>query len=293
MKRFFVAIWAIACACTWGCAASSAAEAPQQEAAATTPTETAIVTEQKQGGTSIQTPLLFEEGGLQVTATDLQEGEDGVSLNIAVRNAGEKDVALSTNYIVVNGFMVSGWFYSEVRCGKETESSLEISRTELTRAGIQTVYSLELYLCAFDPYTFETLMEYEPVTLLIPGTVEEEAKPAVGQELINDSSIVISSCDGGDGGLWIIIDNGSDRDIAVTAEDVRINGQTVSAWLCTVVLSGKKAVVQVELVEEEKEIAPKDSGLVLMTLKVLDFEPYVEMFSKEVAVSLDNDTAGQ
>ena len=218
MKRLFAVLLVAACAFAWGCAASSTDKAPQQETAALTPAATPALTEQPEDGTLIQMPLLFEEAGLQVTATNLEEGEDGISLNLAIRNAGETDMALSANYIVVNGFMVSGWLYSEVKAGMEAESSLEISRAELSRAGIHTVHSMELYLSAFDPYTFHTLMEYDPVTLLIPGTQEEDAKPVIGQELVQDSGIAISSCEVGDGGLWVIIDNGSDKDIAVEAE---------------------------------------------------------------------------
>ena len=288
MKRLLIIFLAAACTFAWGCAASTAVEAPQQEAAVATPGDTAGIAEQKKEGTSIQAPLLFEEAGMKVTATDLRISEEGIFLNLTVRNGGETDVALSTSYTVVDGFMVSGWFYAEVPPGMEAESSLEISGAELSRAGIHTIHSLELYFCAFDPYTFETLAEYEPVTLVIPGTKEEAAAPAKGQALLSQSGITISACDGGDDRLWILIENGSDRNITVESEDVRVDGQTVSAWLCTVVLSGKKTIAQVEMLGEDEDITLQEAGLVDMTLKVMDFEPYIEMFCAEVAIPVNS-----
>ena len=42
---------------------------------------------------------------------------------------------------------------------------------------------------------------------------------------------------------------------------------------------------------EDEDIALNESGLVELTLKVLDFKPYTEMFSTEVAIPVNNGAA--
>ena len=88
--------------------------------------------------------------------------------------------------------------------------------------------------------------------------------------------------------MWLLIENGSDRDIAVESEDICVDGQTISAWLCTVALSGKKTIAQVEVLGEDEDITLQKAGLVSMTLKVMDLEPYIEMFCAEVTIPVNS-----
>lgn len=233
-----------------GC--SSRAPAPTQTGTAPViqtrpaPTETTApaVTQPR-----LEETLLYSEGGITVIAESLSKGLLGPEVAIRVTNGTDRNIAVSSRALSVNGYMLSAsGLYCEAAAGKKALASLNLLSSDLEEAGIDTVAQVDFELCVYDTDTFEDIAQTELIRL---STSAAETHT----QNIDDSGRVLFE-DGGvriiskglredliwDGCLVLYLENNTDRDLTVYSENVSVNDFMVQESLYCDLRPGTRSV---------------------------------------------------
>ena len=88
--------------------------------------------------TTIDEQVLIDQAGIVVTATEYVTDKiwgDGVKL--LLENSTDKDVTVGCDALIVNDYMISDLFVSDIAAGKKANETLYISSQQLNAAGIE------------------------------------------------------------------------------------------------------------------------------------------------------------
>lgn len=209
---------------------------------------------------SIEEQVLFEADGVTATAKEwITDSIWGDGIKILLENNGNKDVGISCNEVIVNDYMISSLFSETIAAGKKSNCTLNLSRTELKAAGIDTVGKIEVYFHTFDTSTYMTLTNIDCVTIKTSAFDSMEIKKMDdGQELYNENGIRIVGKTVDENSFWgagilLFIENTSDKNVCVQAEDLSVNGYMMTPLFSSTVFSGKMALSEITLLSNELE----------------------------------------
>lgn len=187
----------------------------------------------------IEETELYNENDIVITATQAEADNNDIAINISVKNDGTEDVSVVTQYLSVNGYMLSmSSMYCEAGAGKTGEGSIFLYHDELKQAGINTIAQVQLRLRIYSRETFEDIAVTDVITLDISGTEDYvQSVDDSGKEIYNkDGARVvyqgIKSVWYGDTVLMFFFENTGERNITIYADSVSANGTAVdtSFW---------------------------------------------------------------
>ena len=187
---------------------------------------------------TIAETVLYDTDGIKVTATGYEDGWMGPEIKVLVENDSTKNVLVTVDALSANGYMMpSASLYAEVTAGKKANESLSIMSSELDQSGIEVLAELQFYIQISDTETWETLTTSDLLTLTTSAAPYEQSVDDSGDVLYDSNGIRII-CKGlkqdliWDGTVVFFMENNSDKEISIYAENVSVNGfmQDVGLW---------------------------------------------------------------
>ena len=209
---------------------------------------------------SIEEQVLIDDGEIKLTAVEyVKDSIWGDGIKLLIENNGTSDVGIGCDALIVNDYMITDLFSSQVAAGKKDYETLNLSNSQLQAAGIDNVGKIELYLHCYDSDTYMTTKKYDGVTIRtsLYDHMDVIANDA-GQELYNEGGVKIVGKYVDESSFWgaavlLYIENNSGRNIIVQCDDMSINGFMMTPYFSANVYDGKKAIDDITLMSSELE----------------------------------------
>ncbi len=215
-------------------------------------------------GTTIDEQVLMDAEGVKVTALKYTEDElYGDGIKILIENNSDKNVGITSDATIVNDYMLTDLFSSEVAAGKKSNETIYLMSSELKAAGIENVGQIEIYLHLYDPDTYETTYTADPVTIKTNKYDEMDTEPNDdGQELYNDNGFRIVGKYVDEDTIWgngivLYLENNTDQNVTFQCDDMSVNGYMMTPYFSSTVYAGKKAISEITLMQSELD----DNGI--------------------------------
>jgi hypothetical protein len=225
--------------------------------------------------TTIEPKVLAEQDGIKITVTGYKEDAidtsnviwtssnatlGGNALELSIKNSSDKNISVVCDSLIVNDYMVTAQYNSDVLAGNESTEPIYLFYSDLERAGIYEVQKIELYFTVYDKDTNKKLFSVEDTTIetsKVGNTFEESH---IGEEAYNDKGVVISGVKEketstfGTDVLLLQVSNESGKDLVIYCDSVSVNGKTVNPYiLLQKIYNGKKAVCAITIQDSELE----------------------------------------
>lgn len=202
--------------------------------------------------------VVFDEAGIKVTTTGLEEGFLGTEIKFLVENSTDRNIVFSQDLIVINGVTLSGFAYIEAAAGKKSNGSLTVYQSDLEAVGITDLGTL---IChdgrILDSDSFDLLHK---VSYSLQTTAESAPGanlPANGDVIFEEKGIRVTAQVVSDefygSSVQLLVENNTDTHIVVHGENISVNGFTVTAWMYDTVYAGTARICQLDLYSSELE----------------------------------------
>lgn len=89
----------------------------------------------------------------------------GSDVRVLVENDSGKAIAIQTWDVSVNGIMIVPVYFSEVPDGKVAFGRMSFMQSDLDNNGIDSIETIELIFHIYDPYSWDTIFDSDPITL--------------------------------------------------------------------------------------------------------------------------------
>ena len=209
---------------------------------------------------TIQEQVLFEQEGIKVTATEyVTDSIWGDGIKVLLENNSDKTVTVSCDALIVNNYMISDLFVSEVASGKKANETIYLSSSELKAAGIESVGQVEIYFNVYDSETYDTVFKTECVTIQTSEFANMDTVPDdAGTELYNADGIRIVGKTVDENSFWgtailLYCENNSGKNAGISVEEMSINGFMMSPLFSTTVYDGKMAINEITIFSSDLE----------------------------------------
>ena len=209
--------------------------------------------------TTIDEQVLVDENGLKITATEyVYDSIWGEGVKLLIENTSDSDYQIACDALIVNDYMITDLFSSEITAGRSANETMYLYNSELEDAGIENVGKIEIDFRVFDPETFETVFDPDMVTIETSNYAAMDTDIDVdGFELYNSDGIRIVG-QYVDDSIWgtavlLYVENNTDRNIVVTCDTMAINNFMVNGYFYSDVYSGKKAFDTITVLSSDLE----------------------------------------
>lgn len=209
---------------------------------------------------TIDEQVLVDQNGIVVTATEyVTDSIWGDGIKLLLENNSDKDVTVGCNALIVNDYMITDLFVSEVAAGKKSNETLYLSSTQLKAAGIENVGKVEIYFHIYDSSTFDTVFDSECVTIETSAYANIDTTPNdAGTELYNQDGIRIVGKTVDENSFWgtailLYLENNSEKNVGISVDDMSINGFMMSPFFSTTVYDGKKSINDITVFSSDLE----------------------------------------
>lgn len=143
----------------------------------------------------IEPQVIWESNDVTVTALKLEHQgafSQTADLQLQIENNSSRNVQLSSDYTVVNGYMITGSMYSELPAGKKHNTAVCISIDEFNDAGIKNINSLSVLFRMTDSDNYSDIESSESSTITTGNTETDEEAVFDGTSLYNKNNIRIN-----------------------------------------------------------------------------------------------------
>lgn len=209
---------------------------------------------------TIEEQVLLEWEGVKITAKGIKNDTIfGKGIDLLIENNTEKNIGVGCNALIVNNYMISDLFASDVAAGKKANETVYMTSNQLEAAGISNIGQIELYFHFYDSETYETLYDAECVTIQTSeyANMDTEAQEE-GHELYNQDGIRIVGKYVDENSFWgtavlLYMENTSGRNVGITCEDMSVNGFMVTPIFSSTIYDGKKSVDDITILSSDLE----------------------------------------
>ncbi len=209
---------------------------------------------------TVDEQVLVDQDGIKVTALEyVTDSIWGEGIKLLLENDSTQDVWVSCNALIVNDYMISDMFASEVAAGKKANSTLYLSSSELEAAGIDNVGQVEIYFHVYESDTYDNVFDTDCVTIQTSAYAEMDTTPNdAGTELYNEGGIRIVGKTVDEDSFWgtailLYCENNSGQNVGISVEDMSINGFMMSPLFSATVYDGKKAIDDITIFSSDLE----------------------------------------
>lgn len=209
---------------------------------------------------TIEEAVVLDQNDIKITAKEYVEDSiwgDGISMQI--ENNSGKDVMVSCKALIVNNYMITDLFASEVAAGKKANEVMRLSSSALEAAGIESVGQIEIYFRVYDPSSYDTIFEAEPVTIKTSAFDNMDTTPNdLGTELYNKDGIKIVGKAVDEDSFWgagilLYCENTSGKNVGISVEDLSVNGFMMTPVFSTTVYNNKMVIDDITLFSSDLE----------------------------------------
>lgn len=225
---------------------------------------------------TINEQVLIDSNGIKITAKEYTTDSiwgDGVKL--LIENTSDTDCTVGCDALIVNDYMITDLFASEIAAGKSANEVMYLSSTELKAAGIDTVGKIEMYFHAYDS-NYDNLFSNEYALIETSEFSNMDTKPNdEGHELYNENGIRIVGKTVDENSFWgtailLYIENSSGKNVGISVDDMSINGFMMNPFFSTTVYDGKKSISDITVFSSDLE----DNGIESIEEVELKFHIY-------------------
>ena len=220
-----------------------------------------IVSEQNNQNTvTIEEQVLIDKGGIVVTAKEYVADKiwgDGIKL--LIENNSDRTVTLSGEALIVNNYMISDLFVSEIAPGKKSNEVMYLSASQLREVGIDTVGQVEMYFRVYDSATYDTIFKSDCLTIQTSEYANMDTTPNdIGTELYNKGGIRIVGKAVDEDSFWgtailLYCENTSGKNVGISVEEMSINGFMMNPLFSTTIYNGKMSIDDITIFSSELE----------------------------------------
>lgn len=108
---------------------------------------------------------LYNEGGIKIVGKYVDENSLwGSSVLLYIENNSGEEVTIQADDLSVNGYMVTALFSSTVYDGKHALDKIALLSSDLEKNNIESIDTIELKFKMFDPETYKTIAETDPIS---------------------------------------------------------------------------------------------------------------------------------
>lgn len=209
---------------------------------------------------TIDEQVLVDQGGIVVTATEyVTDSIWGDGIQLLLENNSDKDVTVGCNALIVNDYMITDLFSSEIAAGKKANETLYFSSTQLNAAGIENAGKIEIYFHIYDSATYDTVFDPECVVIQTSEYANMDTTPNdTGTELYDQDGIRIVGKTVDENSFWgmavlLYLENNSGKNVGISVDDMSINGFMMSPFFSTTVYDGKKSIDTITVFSNDLE----------------------------------------
>lgn len=209
---------------------------------------------------TIKEQVLVDQNNIIVTAKEyVTDSVWGDGIKLLVENNSGKDVMVGCNALIVNDYMITDLFASEIAAGKKSNEILYLSNSELKAAGIDTVGKVEIYFHVYDANTFDNIFDTDCITIQTSEYENMDTKPDdAGTELYNEGGIRIVGKAVDENSFWgkailLYCENTSGKNVGISVDDMSVNGFMMSPFFSTTVYNGKKSIDDITIFSSDLE----------------------------------------
>ncbi|SFB38491.1 hypothetical protein SAMN05216249_1302 [Acetitomaculum ruminis DSM 5522] len=225
---------------------------------------------------TIDEQVLIDNNGIKITAEEyITDSIWGDGIKLMIENNTDKDYTIGCDALIVNDYMITDLFASEIAAGKSANETMYLYSSALQAAGIDSVGKVEMYFHAFDSnvdYLFQN--EYALIQTSEFENMDTTPNDA-GKELFNMDGIKIVGKTVDENSFWgsailLYIENTSGKNIGISVDDMSINGFMMNPIFSTSIYDGKKAINDITILSSDLE----DNGITSIDNVELKFNIY-------------------
>ena len=208
---------------------------------------------------SIDESVIVDQDAIKITATEyVSDSIMGDGIKLLVENNSDKDYTVGCDALIVNDYMITDLFVSEIAAGKKANETMYLSSSSLSAAGIENVGKIEMYFHAYDSelnYLFKNVYtELHTSEFDNMDTTPNDA----GTELYNENGIKIVGKTVDEDSFWgtailLYTENTSGKNVGISVDDMSINGFMMSPFFSTTVYDGKKSIDEITVFSSDLE----------------------------------------
>ncbi len=244
-------------------------------------------------GATMDTMEVFNEKNIVVAVAGITGTPEDPRLKLAVRNGSRKAISILVRRLVINGWELDALSDMEqIEPHSVTMGTVE-SFDDVTLCGITDVETVELEFEIYDE-DYNTLAGVSCYSTTSAGDgLEEDFTPPEGVTLLDQDGVLVraTGLHSSDSGSWLILylENTTNRDVAITAERARCNGEPVELWLYERVSPGCRRMVYEWIYTEDdyQNLMMSDQDELSFQLEVEDWETGIYIQDTQVSLSPD------
>lgn len=209
---------------------------------------------------TIEKQILVDQNDIVITAEEyVSDSFWGHGVKVLLENNSSKDVTVSCNALIVNDYMITDLFVSEIAAGKKANDTIYLSSSELEAAGIDTVGKIEIYFHVYDSSSYDNIFDSDCVTIQTSEYSNMDTTPNdAGSELYNEGGIRIIGKAVDENSFWgtavlLYCENNSGRNVGISVDDMSVNGFMMSPLFSTTVYDGKKSIDDITIFSTDLE----------------------------------------
>lgn len=213
---------------------------------------------------TIEEQALYNENGIIITAKEyVTDSIWGDGIQLLIENNSDKSILLGCTALIVNNYMITDLYASEIAAGKKANEVMHLSSTELQAAGIESVGQIEVYFHASNPDTYETIFETGCITIQTSEFANMDTTPAdAGTELYHADGIKIVGKTVDENSFWgtailLYCENKSGKNVGISVEEMSINGFMMNPLFSTTLYDGKMSIDDITIFSSDLE----DNGI--------------------------------
>lgn len=207
---------------------------------------------------------ITNQNGIIITAKEyLTDSIWGDGIQLLTENDSDKSILLSCTAFIVNNYMITDLYASEIAAGKKANKVMHPSSSELQAAGIESVGQIEVYFHASNPDTYETIFEADYITIQTSEFANMDTTPAdAGTELYTADGIKIVGKTVDENSFWgtailLYCENKTGKNVGISAEQMSINGFMMNPLFSTTLYDGKMSIDDITIFSSDLE----DNGI--------------------------------
>jgi len=209
---------------------------------------------------TIEQQVLVDQNNIVITAVEYTTDSiwgDGIKL--LVENNSDQNVTVGCTALIVNDYMITDLFVSDVAAGKKANETMYLSSSELEAAGIDSVGQIEVYFHVYDSASYEDIFNTDVVTIQTSEYANMDTTPNdAGTELYNEGGIRIVGKTVDENSFWgtailLYVENTSGTNVGIQCDNMSINGFMMTPYFSCDVYDGKKAIDDITIMSSELE----------------------------------------
>ena len=209
---------------------------------------------------TIEEQVLLDKSGIVITAKEyVSDSIWGEGIKLLLENNSDKTVTVGCNALIVNNYMITDLFVSEVAAGKKANEVMYLSSSELKAAGIDSVGQIEIYFHVYDSETYDGIFDSDCVTIKTSEFANMDTTPNdIGTVLYNANGIKIVVKTVDENSFWgtavlLYCENTSGKNVGISVEEMSINGFMMNPLFSTTVYNGKMSLDEITIFSSDLE----------------------------------------